>query len=81
MKMTEQEFLSAYKDLPLTFLEVYKYRVTMVNKEQGITVSGTLEYRGNVAATETVSSFFQEVDYFNFEIQPTNPLTTSPPNA
>jgi hypothetical protein len=41
----------------------------MVNKEHKITVYGSLDYRSNIGATETVNSFFAEVDNFNFEIE------------
>lgn len=52
-----------------TFFEIYKHRITMKNDEHKITVHGTLEYRANITATESVNSFFAEVDYFGFEIE------------
>ena len=67
--MEEKEFIAKYGELPLTFLEIYKHRVTMVNKEHKITVYGSLDYRSNIGATETVNSFFVEVENFNFEIE------------
>jgi hypothetical protein len=66
--MKEKEFIKKYGDLPLTFLEVCKHRVTMWNEEHGITVYGTLDYRSNICAEETVNSFFVEVEYFNFYV-------------
>jgi hypothetical protein len=67
--MEEKEFIEKYGELPLTFLEICKHRATMVNKEHKITVYGSLDYRSNIGATETVNSFFAEVDNFNFEIE------------
>jgi hypothetical protein len=67
--MEEKEFIEKYGELPLTFLKIYKHRATMVNKEYKITVYGSLDYRSNIDTTETVNSFFAEVDNFNFEIE------------
>jgi len=66
--MEEKEFIKKYGELPLTFFETYKYRVTMKNDEQKITVHGNLKYRANITANESVSSFFAEVGFFSFEI-------------
>jgi len=67
--MEEKEFIEKYSKLPLTFLEIYRYRVTMVNKEHKITVYGSLDYRSDIGATETINSFFAEVENFNFVIE------------
>lgn len=66
--MKELEFISKYGHLPLVFFEIYKHTITMKNEENKITVYGTLDYRSNVCATETISSFVLEVENFNFEI-------------
>ena len=66
--MEEKEFIKKYGELPLTFFEIYKYRVTMKNDEHKITVHGNLKYRANITANESVSSFFAEVGFFGFEI-------------
>jgi hypothetical protein len=67
--MEEKEFIAKYGELPLTFFEIYKHTVTMKNVEHKIQVHGTLEYRANICATETINSFFAEVEYFGFEIE------------
>jgi hypothetical protein len=68
--MDEIEFIKKYGEVPLTFLDIYKHRATMINEEHKIIVYGSLDYRSNIGTTETVNSFFAEVDSFNFVIQP-----------
>ena len=64
--MTEKEFLDKYKDTKMSFVSMYKHRVTYESLGGFQTVSGDTEYRANLEKEETVMSLFGELDDFEF---------------
>lgn len=64
--VTKESLLKHYSKLPVEFEELYKYKVSYVNREMGLRVTGTIDYRDSLYAKDTVQGISQLED-FNFE--------------
>lgn len=65
----EEQLLNEYGNLDFEFEELYKYRASYINKDIGLRVVGTIDYRDSLYPKEKLRNI-QELENFEFQWLP-----------